>query len=499
MCRFNLIVSLVIGLAGALQAQPDSLWSRTYGGEQADTCYAAIVTSDGGYAIVGGTASFGNGSEDFYLVKTDVTGEIQWTQTYGTEGWEQARSVVQTDDGGFILAGVTVPVDSMYRDFMLVKTDARGEQTWCRSYGYLFNDDCHEVIQTADGGFAMIGMYVGMDVPDAVWLVKTDENGEVEWTGTYENGSSCMGMKLMQTDDGDYAMLGMNMVWGEEGLDMLCTYFVVADSNGDTLWSETYGADQYLEQPVDFISTEDGGFAIVGMVGYDLEGGDEGMDDADFFLRRIDSAGRIQSYNTYGSEDDVEMGMSILQTADEGFVMCGMMGDEFGDWGPDDGDFLLIRIDGEGNELWSRRFGGENAEYGGNVVATDDGGYLVVGSTDSFGAGAYDFFILKTGPDPVSVSFGDVGILPDQITLLPLYPNPFNSKTMIKYGIACPASVRLSVYNSAGQKVATLFEGYQKSGFHSMNLNASNLPSGYYLFKLESGTATVTKRAILLK
>ncbi len=493
-----LITIFMLASAGTIQAQPDSLWSRTYGGEGVDSCLGLIVTEDGGYALAGGTTSFDAGSEDFYLVKTSSEGDVQWSNRYGGEGWDQCRRVIQTEDGGYILAGVTIAPDSAYRDFMLVKTNRNGEQIWVETYGYLFNDDCHDVIQTADGGYALIGSYAGMDVPDAIWLVKTDDAGQIEWTQTYDNGDiQTYGFSLLQTVNGDYAILGSNMVWGDEGLDELSTRFVFVNSGGDEVWAATYGSDEYIENPTSLVQADDGGFVICGLVGYSHGG--EGMDDMDYFLRKIDSEGNVQWHQTYGNDEQSEIVMSLIQLEGEGYVIGGVFSNEFGGWGSGSGDFLMTRTNADGDVLWSRTFVGDATDFCMGVVATEDGGYALAGFTDSFGEGEYDFLLVKTGADPVSVPDIINPVLPEQISLFPAYPNPFNSTTTISYGLPSSDCVSVQLYNLSGERISTLFEGDQQAGVHSMTMSASDMPSGLYFAKLTSSSRTAVERLIVIK
>ncbi len=124
----------MLASAGTANAQPDSLWSRTFGGERADECLSIIQTEDGGYALAGYTNSFGSGYRDMWLVKTNADGDSLWSQTYGGEGMDICNSIIQTEDGGYALAGLTV-TSGIYADMWLVKTDEDGDSLWSRTFG----------------------------------------------------------------------------------------------------------------------------------------------------------------------------------------------------------------------------------------------------------------------------------------------------------------------------------------------------------------------------
>ena len=153
-------------------------WNRTYGkkGPRGDLAYSLVETSDGGYAIAGTTNSFG--SYDFYLVRTDVAGNMLWNQTFGGSKIDQASAIVQTNDGGFALAGYTQSFSNEYYDFLLIKIDSFGNMEWNRTYGEKRMSYPSSLIKTSDGGFALAGETNSFGAGNYdLWLVKTDENG----------------------------------------------------------------------------------------------------------------------------------------------------------------------------------------------------------------------------------------------------------------------------------------------------------------------------------
>ena len=288
------------------------------------------------------------------------------------------------------------------------------------------------------------------------------------------------------------------MVWGDEGLDESLSIFMMTDDNGDSLWAETY-VGEYLDQYMSFVQTDDGGFAMVGLSGYDRNEEEPGMDDVDFVLHKVDSMGETEWYQTYGTEDDLAMGFTIVQTDDGGFVLGGMIGTEWGRWGPANADLRIIRTDHLGEELWSRTFGGENEEWGGVVLSTEDGGYAIIGSTNSFGEGECDFWLVKTGADPVSVPKSSDPELPEQISLLSAYPNPFNSTTTINYIANETGMVYLGIYDLSGQLIEQLVSSVRQPGQYSVNFTKGSLPSGMYIVKMQMNSESLTTKVLLLR
>jgi hypothetical protein len=185
-------------------------WNRTYGGPEADRAYSLALTSDGGYAMTGSTWSFGAGSSDFWLVKTDELGNVEWNQTYGGTGTDEANSVFATSDGGYAIAGHTNSFGAGQRDFWLVKTDSSGIMEWNKTYAGTGDDNrAYSVIETS-GGYALAGSMVKMGFPPSpkgACLIKTDELGNMEWNRTYE-GHLSNAYSLVETSDGGYAIAG---------------------------------------------------------------------------------------------------------------------------------------------------------------------------------------------------------------------------------------------------------------------------------------------------
>jgi hypothetical protein len=237
------------------------LWNQTYGGIGSDQAYSVFQTSDGGYAIAGNTNSSGAGSFDFWLIKTDATGNMQWDKTYGGTGSDNPMVVVQSSDGGYVIAGRTALFGSSNSDFWLVKTDATGNMVWNKTYGGTGNEVVASMVLTSDGGYAVFGSTnsFGAGGNDA-WLVKTDASGTILWNRTYGGTGTETGVYIIQSSDGGYALTGSTTSWGAGSQDV---YFIKTDSSGNTIWLRTYGGINN-DSGYQFIQTGDGGYAIIG-------------------------------------------------------------------------------------------------------------------------------------------------------------------------------------------------------------------------------------------
>ncbi len=393
-------------------------WNKTYGGASADYAYSVVQTSDEGFALAGGTYSYGAGNGDFWLVKTDSSGNVAWSRTYGGNLSDLACSVVQTSDGGYALAGYTNSFGAGSADSWLVKTDSAGNMLWNKTYGGARYDLAYSIVQTSDGGYALAG-YTGSYGAGAFdsWLVKTDSAGNMLWNKTYGGAGDDLAYSVVLTSDGGYAIAGYTYSYGAGSTD---AWLVKTDGSGNMLWSKTYGGTGN-EDAHSVVLTSDGGYAIAGSTA-SYGGG------WDMWLVKTDSAGNMLWNKTYGGAGN-DVGFSMVQTNDRGYAIAGYTY-SYGVGIPTYSNLWLVKTDSAGNMLWNKTYGGANHDRAQSVVRTSDGGYALAGYTGSYGAGAYDFWLVKLTPqtiyirangsvDPSSapiVSNGSLYTLTDNIT-----------------------------------------------------------------------------------
>jgi hypothetical protein len=203
-------------------------WAKTYWGTGEDYAYSVQQTSDGGYIVAGETWSFGAGGADLFLIKTDANGNVIWAKTYGGTGWDEASSVQQTSDGGYIVAGYTGSWP--YYDIFLIKTDASGNVQWAKTYGGTDYDRAYSVQQTSDGGYIVAGYTASFGAFGDIFLVKTDANGNVQWAKTYGGTSSDWASSVQQTSDGGYIVAGGTYSFGAGDWDII---LIKTDANGN--------------------------------------------------------------------------------------------------------------------------------------------------------------------------------------------------------------------------------------------------------------------------
>lgn len=187
----------------------DTLWVKVYGGGQDESALDFIQTSDGGYAIGGYTRSYGTGGKDCYFIKTDAVGDTLWTKTYGNTNDDEIESIRQTNDNGYVLFGTTKSFGAGSDDYYLIKTDQNGDTLWTKTYGGSAGDKGKTVQQTTDGGYILIGQSASYaPMASAIYLIRTNSLGDTLWTKVFPAKEVSYGRYVEQTSDGGYILSG---------------------------------------------------------------------------------------------------------------------------------------------------------------------------------------------------------------------------------------------------------------------------------------------------
>jgi putative intracellular protease/amidase len=244
------------------------LWSKTFGGSSWDIG-TGLCKTDNGYIICGYTYSFGAGEEDFYMIKTDKSGNKIWEKTYGGNRYELAHSVFRTTDGGFLIGGNTGTFGKGNSDVYLVKTDGEGKEIWAKSFGlegkagYGF-DTSKKMILTGDGGCIIAGYTDNNDIMDA-YVLKIDAQGNEEWHTSFGNKPFYdFGCSIVAAPDGGYIMAGVtkSIVKNRIAYDNNI-YAVKLGKDGYKDWEKTIGGSE-TDWANDLIITSDGNVVITG-------------------------------------------------------------------------------------------------------------------------------------------------------------------------------------------------------------------------------------------
>jgi hypothetical protein len=481
----TLALCLVMAVAVVSIAQPpDTLWTRTFGGSSYEKGNCVQQTNDGGFIVVGYTASYGAGGYDVWLIKTDSFGDTLWTRTFGGGTVDEGLSVQQTNDGGYIITGGTQSYGAGGYDVWLIKTDSNGDRLWTRTFGGTDTDEGNCVQQTNDGGYIITGYTNSYGAGSSdVWLIKTNSNGDSLWTNTFGGSGGDEGYSVQQTNDGGYIITGGTDSFGAGALDV---WLIKTDSLGIQEWQRTFGVS-HDEIGWSVRQTTDGGYIITARF---FSSGAGGLDT---WLIKTDSLGIRQWQRTFGGSD-AEWGWSVQQTSDGGYIITG----NTYSYGVGGSDVWLIKTDSNGDSLWTRTIGGNRDDVGLCIQQTDDGGYIITGYTESYGAGAWDVWLIRLESE-TSVVPNTNPSYPQELILHPAFPNPFNPTTNLTFDIPKASEVKINIYDIQGRKVTDLYSGWCSAGTYRTTFNATDLPSGIYFCRMEAGNFTQARKLLLLK
>jgi hypothetical protein len=358
------------------------MFNKTFGGSSNDWAYAMKQTNDGGYILAGETQSYGAG-----LIKTDANGNKVWDKIFGGA---TANAVQQTSDVGYILAGRTGSIGAGYEDGWLIKTDTDGNKVWERTFGGNDFDEANAVQQTSDGGYILAGWTesYGAGYADA-WLIKTDGDGNKVWDRTFGGIGWDEADAVQQTSDGGYILAGWTESYGAGRSDF---WLIKTDADGNKVWDRTFGGSDFDEANA-VQQTSDGGYILAGWT----QSYGAGNGNADAWLIKTDTNGNKVWDRTFGgsSWDEAD---AVQQTSDGGYILAGYTLS----YGAGNGDAWLIKTDTNGNKVWDKTFGGSDQEWARAVQLTSDGGYILAGWTQSYGAGGTDAWLIKTDADGIA-------------------------------------------------------------------------------------------------
>ena len=305
---FFLLISQII-----FAQTPDTTWTKIFATSGDDYGEYVEQTSDGGFIIVGTTDY--SGGDDVFLIKTNSAGDTLWTRTYGTYHYDYATCVHQTNDGGYIIFGETDSYDPNFWEGLIIKTDSNGDTIWTKHLGdfayYFFQSG----VELNGFGYVAVGFTkTGAAEPEDIWLVKTDNNGDTVWTKTFGGSERDVPNSIYRTTDGGFIISASTESPSAGEFDVL---LIKTDSDGNLSWSKTYGGIK-RDVASDVKQTDDGGYIIAGHT--ESYGHVNNYNDA--WLIRTDSDGDTLWTKTWGS-DEHDGAMSVVQTNDGGFVWTG--------------------------------------------------------------------------------------------------------------------------------------------------------------------------------
>ena len=448
--------------------------------------------------------------------------EIVWDTTFGSSNLYNFGKSRPTSDGGVVYGCFNI--QGGYRPW-IVKFDAGGKWEWDKFYGEEMNSQANDIIQTADGGYLVTGKILNSDSGYNLWLLKLDEQGDSVWSKSFGGPLYECGTSIVQVSDGSYFISGQaDEIPGQQHTG---AWLLKIDEMGDTLFTRRYtSGNNYSLNWEMLVKSGNRGYAGIKRIDVDGEGPIvTGMvlfdDNGDTLWTKCLSCPPCNSHVT-----------SLSPASDGGFILTGMQ-ENGGNW-----DLLLLKVNPEGEMEWSEIFGGDKWEMGHSVKQTADGGYIIGGTTSSFGLpDNLDAWLIKTdsqGHEMWSETLGgtaeneraiDVHVLDDNgyyvtgnynslywtsrfsidttihitsrasdpimmaCVLHSNFPNPFTRETCIEYSVPMNCRVRMSIFDLMGKELILLADEMVSEGVHSIVWDGRDpygrkLPRGIYYCRM---------------
>ncbi|MDI9308636.1 MAG: T9SS type A sorting domain-containing protein [Limnohabitans sp.] len=456
-------------------------WQKSFGGSDSDFLQSVLLTLDGGL-ILGGTSNsnagldkkdYSKGNSDFWIIKLDAKGTIEWQKTIGGNGLDKLARIAKTTDGGYIVGGSSESQKSPLGkdgnsdktgknensrgslDFWILKLNKNGDIEWQKTIGGEYVDELTSIEQTKDGGYIAVGYSnsskSGEKLDDSFgesdyWVIKLNNSGNIEWQKTIGgNREDCL-YSLVQTKNGKYllggnsnsATSGSKKKGNGRGTDF---WLVQLDEKGEIIWQQTYDFGK-LDILTSMVENKDGTFAIGG----------------------------------YAQSEASRTSASVSRTSANGAPKTSAPGDKEGI-----NDYIALKISATGETLWSKTVGSKNDEILTKLLETRDGGYLMAGT--SFGGASRDKNNAMGGSDFWVVKLKDKSKPEKEKITIEALPNPIENFTNIIINFDYTEGTA-TLYDINGRRI----QEEKITGLHTIPLSFSNLPTGIYIVSINTNT-----------
>lgn len=433
-----LLVSILISLLFQQRINSQITFEKYFGGPDFDRGNSVQQTTDGGYIICGD--SYINNADYIYLVKTNEYGDTTWTKRYGIIYWDDLwYNTCQSFDEGYMIVGTTCNQQLDSLKIHVIKTDSQGNMIWEKKYdnnGIVATGDSFQ--STKDSCFIIVGS-TRDSITDIskIYILKIDSTGNKIWDISISGINHTGGGYIQELEDG-YIVTGITDIFNIPKFIL-----IRLDNNNNTVWSKTYNGACLINQKMSVKQTNDEGFILFA---------------TKCIVNEDNYAGYILKTNADGDSLWTKVYPGIYGSfffqgypvSNGGYVALGSIFE-------DDIDYYLnlyvIKTDEYGNIEWERIYGGSTEDSGFDLNLTNDGGYIITGATESFGAGSADIYLIKTDADGnVSNIFDNQFLNKNDITI---YPNPFSTFTTIQLPFQeyKNAEVIITIHDILGRQV----------------------------------------------
>ena len=450
-----LLYTILFGTLTAPLSAQIITYQKTFGGAGFDIGNCLQPTADSGFIIDGQTKSFGDTSGDTYLIKVDKYGNAQMEKTFGG-AWLDGGNTIATTGDGFFLTDHTTSFGAGECDSYVFKVDLDGNMKWNHTFGFARNDAGYMGIQTMSGDYIITGLSEPpSDTNGVPFVARYGTDGTPLWSQLYSSG---MGYRIVQTPDSNFVIVGITTA-GTNGPDDMLVFKV--NATGDIIWRKTVGGSGY-DDPYSIINTADGNLLIAG---YTSSYGA----NWNACLVKLTPDGDTIWEHTYGTPGCRAYG--VVETSD-GYVFAGQLETDSGDL-----DIMVVKTDLQGNQIWLRSYGGPKDDYMRWIAPCADGGFGIVGTTQSYGAGGNDLYLLKidaNGEIPTAIT--EVAESDVQVEV---YPNPAHGSFTVK-----TTNVQSNAVLNLMDVTGNIVRPNLTLAGSSNTFNTDNLSAGYTFIRL---------------
>ncbi|MDC8098345.1 T9SS type A sorting domain-containing protein [Chryseobacterium rhizosphaerae] len=507
---FYILAALGCSISMYAQA-PNIQWQKSLGGSNLEWAKSIKHTTDGGYIVAGHSSSTdgdvtGNHSggqlymTDYWIVKLNSSGGIQWQKSLGGNSIEEANSIQQTNDGGYIIAGTAASSDGDVTgshgsfDYWIVKLDSSGNIQWEKTFGGDIVEQAYSIQQTADNGYIIAG-YTNSSNGDVTvaygeedfWIIKLDQTGNLQWQKSYGSNSKDYAYSIQQTTEGGYIVAGStNSIIG--GISYSDCLIMKLNSSGDLQWQKKIGGshDDYATA---IKQTIDGGYIVAGNSNSTDGDATGNSNSPNIWIFKLNNTGDIQWKQFLGGTG-YDGASSVELTSDNGYLIGGTTtsSTDLTD------NFYVAKLNATGSIIWEKSLGGSATDQLNSAIETADGGFILAGNTDSndgdvsgnHSDGFSDFWIVKLMP---TTTLATAEVKANQS--ISFFPNP--AKEFINIRNLPDGSV-VTITDTSGRKL--LSKNYHED---KVIINTSQLIPGIYMIQIENKGKIILNEKLILK
>ena len=496
------------------------IWQKSYGGTATEAPSAIKSTTDGGYIISGYSDSDdhdltkNNGGYDFWIIKVDSTGKLQWQKSYGGSSYDQSRDMTTTRDGGYIITGEVYSNDGDIKgangkyDCWVIKLDSAGNLLWQNALGGSDDDEGIAINQLASGYYIMAGASSSLDkdvtghhgskgVYDC-WIAILDSTGKLQWEQSFGGSQADLAYSVEQTKDGGYIIGGMTQstdgdVIGNHGY--YDAWILKLDLQGKIQWSKALGGSS-IDYCSKIYQTPDGGYIGCGGANSNdgqVTGHHGDTNQSDVWVFKLDSAGNLLWEKSYGGSQ-YDWANNLAPTKDNGYILgCtsystdGDVTDHHGD--TNDADIWLVKINASGNLQWTKSLGGTKDDRIRDLLVNKDGTYQLATSAQSTDGdvtttiwGSTDIWLVKyKGPN---TGIPEISREKKSGLISSVSPNPAQNKILVTFNLRKAGQTKLTITDLTGQLLESVQLNDIQPGAKQYQFDVSSLQAGMYIVNL---------------